>query len=350
MQNISLGENIMKTYRHSDAPLEVHGLPFYGCNGLLERVPHDVLKELKSENPDSGVIRLSKRTPGARICFRTNSKKFTVRMELASITPDVGMSIFACQAVNVMIGPHTSARFAGLVNPPDYTTLSASKTFYKSDETEDVVLFLPRNEHVNYIEVEVDDDAIVESPTPYKYPPILFYGSSITEGGCCCRLTNSYTALISSKLDVDYYNYGFSGSARGELALANCIADIPMSVFVYDYDHNAPDVEHLEKTHEPFFKCIREKNKKLPIVMITRPEYGHSDDSDRRAQVIYRTYKNAVDSGDKNVYFIDGREFFGENGALCSCDCCHPNDLGFYMMAEKISPVIKKILEAKYKK
>ncbi len=340
----------MKSYRHSDAPLEVHGLPFYNQNGLLERVPHDVLKNLKAENPESGVIGLSKRTPGARICFRTNSKKFSVRMELGSITPDVGMSIFACQAINVMIGPHTSARFAGLVNPPDYQTLSASKTFFKSGEMEDIVLFLPRNEHVNYIEVEVEDDAIVEAPTPYKYPPILFYGSSITEGGCSCRSTNSYNALISSELDVDFYNYGFSGSARGELAIADCIADIPMSIFVYDYDHNAPTPEHLAKTHEPFFKRIREKKPKLPIVMITRPEYLHSEDTDKRAEIIYSTYKNAVDSGDKNVYFIDGRKFFGDKGALCSCDCCHPNDLGFYMMAEAIKPVIREILENKYKK
>ena len=75
----------MKTYRYSDAPLEVHGLPFYPVNGLLERLPHDVIENLRAENPTSGVINLSKRTPGARICFRTNSKRFTVRMELAAM-------------------------------------------------------------------------------------------------------------------------------------------------------------------------------------------------------------------------------------------------------------------------
>ena len=340
----------MKTYRYCDAPLEVHGLPFYGVNGLLERLPRDVIENLKAENPTSGVIGLQKRTPGARVCFRTNSTKFTVRMELASITPDVGMSIFACQAINVMIGPHKTARFAGLVNPPDYKTLSAEKTFTKSGETEDIVLWLPRNEHVNNIEIDVEDDALVESPTPYKYPPILFYGSSITEGGCCCRVTNVYNSIISSDLDVDFYNFGFSGSARGELSIADCIKDIPMSVFVYDYDHNAPNPEHLEKTHEPFFKRIREKNPDLPVIMITRPSYHDSTDADRRAEIIHATYQRALDSGDKNVYFVDGRKFFGDRGALCSCDDCHPNDLGFYMMAQAVEPIVKEILESRYGK
>ena len=340
----------MKIYKYNHAPLEIHGLPFYENNQLLQRLPAETIEKLKIENPTSSVLDLQKRCPGARICFRTNAKQFTVRLELAKISPDVGMSIFACQSINVMIGPHTNARFAGLVNPPDYNTLTAEKTFTKSSKMEDITLFFPRNEPVKNIEIEVDDNALVESPTPFKYPPILFYGSSITEGGCCCRATNAYNALISAELDVDFYNYGFSGSARGELSLAECIADIPMSIFVYDYDHNAPTPEHLKKTHEPFFRRIREKNPNLPVIMVTRPVYEPSEDADIRAEIIRETYENAINSGDKNVYYVDGRTFFGDKGPLCSCDCCHPNDLGFYMMAETIKPIVKSILEEKYGK
>ena len=336
----------MKRYTYLDKPLEVHGLPFFAENHRLERLDDKTVEKLKAENPDSGVLGLTKRTPGARVCFRTNSKKLTVHMELGSFSPDVGMSIFGCQAVNVMVGDRESAYFAGLVNPPNYDTKTAEKTFGLSGKTQDVTLWFPRNEHVAELYIEVEDDATVEAPTPFRYPkPILFYGSSITEGGCCCRVTNVYNSIISQDLDVDFYNFGFSGSARGEMAIADCIADIQMSIFVYDYDHNAPTVEHLKKTHEPFFKRVREKNPDLPVIMVTRPSYTDSSDTDARAEVIYSTYKNALDSGDKNVYFVDGREFFGNKGAMCSCDGCHPNDLGFYMMAEKIEPIIRKILE-----
>ncbi|MBQ8510475.1 MAG: hypothetical protein IJ493_11275 [Clostridia bacterium] len=333
----------MKIYRCTDTPLEVHGVPFFHNNQIFERVPAEIRAQLPS------LSFLGRRCPGARICFRTNSPKLTVKMELETFSPDVGMSIFACQSANVLIGPRPTARFAGLVNPPNYQTKTASKTFSKSSEMEDVTIFLPRNEVVADFSIEVEDDAIVEAPTPYRYPPILYYGSSITEGGCCARLTNAYNAIISNHLNVDYYNYGFSGSARGELIMADLINTIPMSIFVYDYDHNAPSAEHLRNTHEPFFRRIREKNPNLPVVMMSKPDFDYSPDNAVRRDIIRTTYEHALADGDKNVWFIDGQTFFGDTDRhFCTVDCCHPNDLGFYRMAMVVEPVIKAILENNY--
>ena len=36
------------------------------------------------------------------------------------------------------------------------------------------------------------------------------------------------------------------------------INTIDMSIFIMDYDYNAENTEYLRKTHEPFFKRIRE--------------------------------------------------------------------------------------------
>ena len=260
------------------------------------------------------------------------------------------MSIFACQAINVLVGDRPSARFAGLVNPPDYKTKIAQKTFYKNNETEDITLFLPRNEIIANVEVSFPDDAAVESPTPYKYDPILFYGSSITEGGCCCRVTNVYNAIISNRLNVDYYNYGFSGSAKGEPEMAELISSIPMSIFVYDYDHNAPSAEHLAATHEPFFKIIRAAHPNLPVIIMTKPDFDYSPDNAKRRDIIRATWEHALAEGDNNVYFIDGQSLFGEvDRHYCTCDCCHPNDLGFYRMAEVVEPVVANVLAKLYK-
>lgn len=322
----------------------MHGLPFYSQNGLLERVPAEVRAKLPS------LEFLGRRCPGARICFRTNATEFTVKLELETLSPDVGMSIFACQAINVLIGDRPSARFAGLVNPPDYNTKAAQKTFYKNNETEDVTLFLPRNEIIANVELSFPDDALVEAPTPYKYDPILFYGSSITEGGCCCRMTNVYNAIISNRLNVDYYNYGFSGSAKGEPEMAELIASIPMSIFVYDYDHNAPSAEHLAATHEPFFRIIRAAHPNLPVIIMSKPDFDYSPDNAKRRDIIRATWEHALAEGDNNVYFIDGQSLFGEvDRHYCTCDCCHPNDLGFYRMAEVVEPVVANVLAKLYK-
>ena len=333
----------MKTYRYQDPPLEIHGVPFFETRGILERLPETVRKAVPS------LELYGRRCPGARICFCTDSPKLILRMTMETFSPDIGMSIYACQSANVMIGDRRTARFAGLLNPPDYHTKTVEKTFFKDPVMEDVTVWLPRNEVISEFTVTVEDGAAVEAPTPYRYPPMLYYGSSITEGGCSCRVTNGYNALISQHLDVDYYNFGFSGSARGELEIADYINTIPMSIFVMDYDHNAPNVEYLRKTHEPFFMRIRQANPELPIIIMTRPDFDYDIHSDERRRVIRTTYENALAEGDKNVWFVDGQRFFGDmDRHACTCDCIHPNDLGFYRMASVIEPVVRSILEEKY--
>jgi len=329
----------MKTYTCFDKPLKVFGIPFFDEKKKLERLPAGLREKLK--NLDF----YGRRCPGARVGFRTDAEEFTVKVTLKTLTPDVGMSIFSCQAVSVMIGERQNSAFAGLVNPPDYNTKTFEKTFKKSDHMEEVTLWLLRNEEIENIEISVPDEAKVEEPTPYKYGKALYYGSSITEGGCCCNVTNNYNALLSRWLDMDYYNFGFSGNAKGELEMADYINTIDMSLFVLDYDHNAPDAEHLKNTHEPFFKRIREKHPTLPILILSRPDFNCDESGDKRREIIMQTYINAVESGDENVYFIDGETFFGTTDReLCTIDRVHPNDLGFYRMANVILPVMKKML------
>ena len=79
---------------------------------------------------------------------------------------------------------------------------------------------------------------------------------------------------------------------------------------------------------------------------MTRPAVIYGDHEKKRREVVLKTYNNAIASGDKNVYFIDGESFFGDKDRhLCTADGIHPNDLGFYRMAECVEPVIKAILE-----
>ena len=163
---------------------------------------------------------------------------------------------------------------------------------------------MPRNEIISEVKLAFPDDAHVEEPTPYRYGPVLYYGSSITEGGCCCRMTNAYNALLSNRLDIDYYNFGFSGSAKGELIMADYINTIPIKAFVYDYDHNAPNAEHLSKTHEAFFLRIREKQPDLPILMMGCPDFDYVADAKKRREVIYTTYQNALARGDKTFIIL----------------------------------------------
>ena len=140
-------------------------------------------------------------------------------------------------------------------------------------------------------------------------------------------------------------NLGFSGSGKAEQTIADYIADLPMGVFVYDYDHNAPDLAHLEATHERMFHTIREKNPQLPILILSRPKYVLTDVEQQRLAVIRRTYENAVAAGDTHVYFLEGSALMAMAENDGTVDGTHPNDLGFASMAKALEPVLAAILD-----
>lgn len=329
----------MKILNCTEKPFGVFGIPFWEESKLFARLPEKLCEEIPR------LKYVGRRCPGARIGFRTDAEEFTVRMTLKTLSPDIGMSIYACQSTVVMIGDRENPIFAGLVNPPDYKTKVFERTFCKSNRMEEVTLWLLRNEEIEKIELVFPDKAMIEEPTPYQFGPALFYGSSITEGGCCSSVANNYIALLSRWLDMDFYNFGFSGSALGEIEVADYINTIDFSVFVMDYDHNAPTAEYLQKTHEPFFRRIREKKPDIPILLLARTGFDNWCDSDERRQIVKKTYENAVAAGDRNVYYIAPEEYWGKRDCrLYTVDRTHPNDLGFYRMAEAIFPVMKKML------
>jgi len=330
----------MVKYNICEKPFQVFGVPNFDKTHVFERLPAEVRREFPN------LETMGRRTPGARVGFRTDSEHILVRMTLETLSVDIGMSLFSCQAVYVFAGERTQGRYLGLANVPDYSTKTVEKVFTKGPGMEEILLVLPRNEIIASLEIELDEGCRLTAPTPYARGPVVFYGSSITEGGCPASGFNAYTQILSRMLDCDYTCMGFSGSAKGELGIADFILTLPMKAFVYDYDHNAPDAEWLEKTHEPFFLRIREAMPDLPILIMTKPDFDYSPANARRREVIYKTYQNALARGDKKVWFLDGETFFGDTDRhLCTIDTCHPNDLGFYRMAHVIEPVLKDMLD-----
>ena len=153
----------------------------------------------------------------------------------------------------------------------------------------------------------------------------------------------SYQAIVSRELNLDFWNLGFSGSARAEDEMIDYIKTLDMSVFVLDYDHNAPNLEHLKNTHEKMFLAIRDAHPDLPVIMMVRPNHILSPDEEERKKVIEATYQNALNRGDKNVYYIDNVALTAlcrDNGLV---DRIHPTDYGFASMADAVCKMLKNI-------
>ena len=191
---------------------------------------------------------------------------------------------------------------------------------------------MPLYDPVEEVYIGLAAGADLEAPEPYKYEkPVLYYGSSITQGGCASRPGNAYQAMISRKLDGDFLNLGFS---------------LDPFVFVSDYDHNAPNADYLEATHYNLYETFRRAHPDTPSILVSKPDFTRGAEQDeRRLAIIRESYEKALANGDRHVYFIDGSHIFdGEFSDSCTVDGCHPNDLGFYRMAIVIGAVVEQAI------
>ena len=321
-------------YDVREAPFSVHGV-FYE-DDRFRRIPRAVAEEVSE-----AVAFLNDNTAGGRVRFRTDSAVVAVYAELCAVgkmphfalTGSVGFDVYA------------DGRYAGTMIPPFDVEDRFEAKVWLDGKSHEVQINFPLYSGVRRLLIGVEEGATVESAAPYTAPPVVFYGSSITQGGCASRAGNSYQAILSRELGFDYINLGFSGSAMAEAPMVAHIASLPMRAFVLDYDHNAPDVAHLQTTHEPFYKAVRAAHPAIPIVMMTRPVFRLNEEELARLAIVRATYDNAVAAGDTNVFFIDGRELVGEEFAeLSTVDGCHPNDLGFYAMAKRLRKTLEDIL------
>jgi hypothetical protein len=291
-----------------------------------------------------GVLSLSTNTAGGRVRFRTNSKRVAIIAKYDSLgimphfpfTGSVGLDVFAD---DVFMG--------GYVPPVNMPSKAYESVNSVGDGTkdQDITINLPLYSNLTDLYIGIDEDATLSAPTPYKYEkPIVYYGSSITQGGCASRPGTSYESIVSRFFDCNYINLGFSGNARGEDEMTDYIKSLDMSVFVLDYDHNAPNEDHLRATHEKMFLEIRKNHPTLPIIIMSRPKQLLNKWELERLDIITATYENARSRGDKNVYLLTNRELTALCGNEGTVDNCHPTDFGFASMAQALISVLKKIL------
>ncbi|MGI6182979.1 MAG: SGNH/GDSL hydrolase family protein [Candidatus Fimadaptatus sp.] len=328
--------------------LAIEGLHM-GEDGPFRRMPGQVASRVSE-----GVAQLALCTAGGRARFVTDSPYVAVRVALTNAARMDHM------AFTGILGFDLYVRRA----PGDYVFRGAFRPPVEMCEGYDSILTLPGGmceAQINFplysgvaaLSIGIKRGSRLELPDDYAHArPVVYYGSSITQGGCASRPGNSYQAIIGRMLDCDYVNLGFSGNAKGEPAMAEYIAGLDMSVFVCDYDHNAPSCEHLAATHRPLYEAVRARNAGLPVIFVTCPDVDwHSDDTAhfgevrRRRDIVRATYEYARAQGDERVAFIDGADLFaGDMRDSCTVDGCHPNDLGFMRMARVIGAEVVKWL------
>lgn len=342
----SLQKEDIKFYDIRQEPFRIYGVyKPEGSAGYI-RMPEEAAKAT-----NEGVATLNHNTSGGRVRFRTDSNYIALKCIMPQIdimphmpaTGSCGFDLYADGKYVKTFVPQLS--YNG--NFHDINKGYESAIEFGDKVSRDIIINFPLYNCVSDVLIGLKGNAQLLPGNEYTHKlPVVFYGSSITQGGCASRPGNMYPSILSRRMDFDFINLGFSGSARGEQAIAEYIAKLPMSVFVYDYDHNAPTVDHLRKTHYRMYRIIRDSQPDLPIIFLSRPNFitGKKETAER-LKVIEDSYQAAKTHGDTNIYFISGQDMlYSHDPDMMNVDGCHPNDFGFFCMAEKLEEVLKKII------
>jgi GDSL-like Lipase/Acylhydrolase family/N-terminus of Esterase_SGNH_hydro-type len=213
------------------------------------------------------------------------------------------------------------------------------------------LLYLPLYNGVEELKIGVPCEAKLEAaaPRPATLKPIIFYGTSIVQGGCASRPGMAYPAILARRLGRPHINLGFSGNAWSEPEMAQLLAELDPAVYVLDPLPNMKE-EWVAPRIEKFVAILRATHLQTPIVLVENVPYPDGDFVGARADrytksnaQLHALYQRLVKAGDNKLFYVPAAGLLGKDSEG-TVDGTHPTDLGFMRMADAIEPALRRAL------
>lgn len=210
------------------------------------------------------------------------------------------------------------------------------------------MLYLPLYNGVTSVEVGVPAQAQI-APAPDRGKPIVFWGTSILQGGCASRPGMAYPSILGRWLDVPTINLGFSGNGKMDPPITELICEIDAAAYVIDCCPNMSG-ELVEERTEPLVHRLREARPDVPIVLVENIEYqasaalpGPKASYTSKNIKLKEAYERLIAAGVKGLTYVEGEQLLGDDGEA-TVDGTHATDLGFLRMAQAMEPALVKAL------
>ena len=296
---------------------------------------------------------LSRNSAGMAIRFRSNSTTiaakwvalFNTHMNHMTDTGAKGLDLYCLQK-------NGDWRFVNSARPKGKTNqVTIIKNMHP--EEREYMLYLPLYDGLISLSIGVDSLATISQPLveyPIRKNPVVFYGTSILQGGCASRPGMAHTNIISRRLNRECINLGFSGNAFLDLGVAQVMAGVDAGVFVLDFVPNVT-VEQINERMERFYRILRDRHPHTPVIFIEDPQFMDSYYNNTNARKIktlndaLRRIFNELKKGkEKNIYYISSKMMLGSDREA-TVDGIHFTDVGMMRYADLVTPVIKKLLK-----
>ena len=303
-------------------------------------MPYDRLPASAEKTVGRGVWELSRCSSGMSLRFRTDSQGFRVRWRVKNERLD-GANISSCGKSGIDVYRYSPAgsRFitVGLI---EKTAGSVDVPVWNKGVNEYIVN-LPSYNPLVSIEVGFRKGAKVEPPSKRRSgmeKPVVFYGTSITQGASASRPGLGYVNLVGRQLDVPVVNLGFSGNGNMGGDIVERLAAIDAGCYVIDTLWNMGN-DLVRDKYAAFVETLRAKRPDVPIVLVGQCNVYNRTPNPKDAAV--------RDIADRlGLVFVDAKDLFAADSEG-SIDGTHPNDYGMICIARGIGEGVKKALKLK---
>ncbi len=326
--------------------LQLEGKAFADTKAHYDRLPERAEKLVRP-----AVWSLSRHSAGLCVRFTTDATAIQARWKLTS--PKVAMPHMAATGVSgldLYVKTDKGWRWLGVGQPTQQdntATLAAGIPV----GTREYMIYLPLYNGVTSVEIGIAKDKSLTTGAPYPADrkPIVFYGTSITQGGCASRTGMVHTAILGRRLGYPVVNLGFSGNGRMEEEVVKLIAEIDASVYVIDCLPNMTAKEVAANT-EPLVKLLRAKRPTTPILLVEDRNYdnahllpGPKARNTASQAALKSAYEGLLKSGVKGLHYLPGANLLGDDNEG-TVDASHPTDLGFLRQADAFEKSLRPIL------
>lgn len=333
---------------HSLAAWALEGRGWSDTQHRYDRLPARAEKSVRAP-----VWNLAQDSAGMRFRFVTDADeihaRWTVRKPDRLALPH--MPATGVSGLDLYVRDAGEWKWIGQGRPTKGTTEAALVRGLDKGPKREYALYLPLYNGTAAIELGLPPGTVLEA-APERYTdrkPIVFYGTSILQGGCASRPGMAYPAIVGRALDWPTINLGFSGNGKTEPEMAQLLAELDPAAYVLDSLPNL-NVAEVKERVEPFVQKLRAARPDTPIVLVENVTYSDTGFvAAKRVKVaeanayLRQLYDRLKKAGDRQLYYIPTSQLFGGDGED-TVDGVHPTDLGFLRMARGATPFIREAL------
>ena len=339
--------------------------PFSGPrNSSYDRLPlsaHGVVSD--------AVWRLSQDSTGLYLRFTTNASALSINHTLAFASPHLwhmprsgtdGLDVYAWHAAAGAWRHVPSMLLAEYAPPPTPVTIAAAvPQLTPQPAFQTFIVYLPLRNAPSAVAIGIPDDDAgfvlcgggdgagscaamgVADPAPaFALPPVVWYGTSIQQGGVASRAGNEYDGVIARALHREVYNFGFAGHGLMELSVAKFITQLDASVIVIDCLPNMKAPLVASRT-QPLVRYLRANgHATTPIVLAEGTPYpaewlqGPPFADATKNAALRAAYEALVAAGDEHLHYVIGKDLFKSPLVNPTVGGVHSSDLGQYEIAD----------------